>query len=139
MLYIVCQGFHCIPFSERGHYRQCGSLLELRLGFIRYFAIQEYAELGKPSVNPVGSAEQPIFPSQSYVPDCIFEKNFLFCGNQEAVENTAVICSLLASCKASQITPKEWFTDIIAGNRKTPKKSNNVLMKIMNRESLWNY
>ena len=42
------------------------------------------------------------------------EKNFLSCGNHEAAENTAVICSLLASCKASQVNPREWFTDIIA-------------------------
>lgn len=34
-------------------------------------------------------------------------KNFLFCGDHEAVENTAVICSLLASCKASQVNPRE--------------------------------
>lgn len=42
------------------------------------------------------------------------KKNFLSCGNHEAAENTAVICSLLASCKASQVNPREWFTDIIA-------------------------
>lgn len=47
-------------------------------------------------------------------PIALSRKNFLFCGNHEAAENTAVICSLLASCKASQVTPREWLTDIIA-------------------------
>ncbi|MFT0462358.1 IS66 family transposase, partial [Bacteroides thetaiotaomicron] len=37
-------------------------------------------------------------------------KNFLFCGNHEAAQNTAIICSLLASCKASNINPREWLT-----------------------------
>ena len=43
-----------------------------------------------------------------------YGKNFLFCRNHEAAENTAVICSLLASCKASQVNPRKWLTDIIA-------------------------
>ncbi len=43
-------------------------------------------------------------------PIALSRKNFLFCGNHEAAENTAVICSLLASCKASQVNPREWLT-----------------------------
>jgi transposase len=38
----------------------------------------------------------------------------LFYRNHEAAEYTAVICLLLASCKASQVNPKEWLADIIA-------------------------
>lgn len=47
-------------------------------------------------------------------PIALSRKNFLFCGNHEPAENTVVICSLLASCKASQVNPREWLTDIIA-------------------------
>ena len=47
-------------------------------------------------------------------PIALSRKNFLFCGNHEAAENTAVICSLLASCKASNINPREWMIDVIA-------------------------
>lgn len=47
-------------------------------------------------------------------PIALSRKNFLFCGNHEAAENTDVICSLLASCKASQVNPREWLTEIIA-------------------------
>jgi len=46
-------------------------------------------------------------------PIALSRKNFLFCGNHEAAENMAVICSLLASCKASQVNPREWLTDVI--------------------------
>jgi transposase len=47
-------------------------------------------------------------------PIALSRKNFLFCGNHEAAQNTAIICSLLASCKASNINPREWLTEGIA-------------------------
>lgn len=47
-------------------------------------------------------------------PLTISRNNFLFCGNHEATENTAVICSLLATCKAQQVNPREWLNDVIA-------------------------
>ncbi|WP_321335005.1 IS66 family transposase [uncultured Bacteroides sp.] len=47
-------------------------------------------------------------------PLTISRKNFLFCGNHQAAENTAVICSLLATCKAQEVNPREWLNDAIA-------------------------
>lgn len=47
-------------------------------------------------------------------PIALSRKNFLFCGNHQAAENTAMICSLLASCKESKVNPREWLTHIIA-------------------------
>jgi len=47
-------------------------------------------------------------------PIALSRKNFLFCGNHQAAENTAIICSLLASCKESKVNLREWLTDIIA-------------------------
>ena len=47
-------------------------------------------------------------------PLVLSRKNFLFCGNHEAAENTAVICSLLATCKAQDVNPREWLNDVIA-------------------------
>lgn len=47
-------------------------------------------------------------------PLVLSRKNFLFCGDHNAAENTAIICSLLASCKASNINPREWLNDVIA-------------------------
>lgn len=40
-------------------------------------------------------------------------KHMLFCGNHEAAENTAIICSLFGSCKERGATPREWLNDVI--------------------------
>jgi hypothetical protein len=37
----------------------------------------------------------------------------MFCGNHEAAENTAIICSLLTSCKETGVNPREWLIDVI--------------------------
>jgi len=47
-------------------------------------------------------------------PIAISRKNFLFCGNHQAAAHTAIICSLLASCKGAGINPREWLGDVIA-------------------------
>jgi hypothetical protein len=47
-------------------------------------------------------------------PIALGRKNYLFCGNHEAAENTAVICSLLATCKARGVNPREWLNETIA-------------------------
>ena len=39
-------------------------------------------------------------------------KNYLFCGNNESAERTAIIYSLLGSCKLAGINPMEWLTDV---------------------------
>lgn len=46
-------------------------------------------------------------------PIAISRKNFLFCGNHESAENTAIICSLLASCKQLDINPRMWLIDVL--------------------------
>ena len=65
-------------------------------------------------------------------PIALGRKNFLFCGNHEAAENTAVICSLLATCKARGINPRKWLNETIA---KLPyaleTKSRNELVKLL--------
>ena len=55
-------------------------------------------------------------------PLTLSRKNFLFCGNHEAAENTAIICSLLATCKAQEINPREWLNDVIAKLPYYPEK-----------------
>jgi len=47
-------------------------------------------------------------------PIALSRKNFLFCGNHQAAENTAIICSLLASCKGAGVNPREWLRDVLA-------------------------
>ena len=68
-------------------------------------------------------------------PIALSRKNFLFCGNHDTAENTAVICSLLAPCKASQVNPREWLTDAILYKRqgKRPKR---VVTQLLETEKL---
>ena len=55
-------------------------------------------------------------------------KNMLFCGNRQAAENTAVICSLLGSCKECGVNPREWLNDVISRlpYYLTPKSGKNL-------------
>jgi hypothetical protein len=47
-------------------------------------------------------------------PITLGRKNYLFCGNHEAAGNMAVICSLLATCKAHDVNPRLYLNSIIA-------------------------
>mgnify|MGYP004702772331 CR=1 FL=1 len=40
-------------------------------------------------------------------------KNYLFCGNHDAAENAAIMYSLIETCKALDVDPREWMTDIL--------------------------
>ena len=46
-------------------------------------------------------------------PIALSRKNFMFCGNHEAAGNTAIISSLLSSCKEQGVNPREWLIDVI--------------------------
>jgi len=46
-------------------------------------------------------------------PITVGRKNFLFCGNNEAAGNMAVICSLLSSCRDCNVNPREYLNDVI--------------------------
>ena len=51
-------------------------------------------------------------------------KNYLFCGNDEAARRTAIIYSLLGSCKLAGVNPTEWLTDVL--NRIPDHKANQL-------------
>lgn len=40
-------------------------------------------------------------------------KNYLFCGNDQAAERTAIIYSLLGSCRLADVNPNAWLTDVL--------------------------
>ena len=40
-------------------------------------------------------------------------KNYMFCGNHDAAENAAIMYSLLGCCKANDVNPREWLTDVL--------------------------
>ena len=47
-------------------------------------------------------------------PITLGRKNYLFCGNHEAAANMSVISSLLATCKAHDVNPRDYLNDVIA-------------------------
>lgn len=46
-------------------------------------------------------------------PLALGRKNYLFCQNHEAARHTAIIYSLLGTCKINNVNPVEWLTDIL--------------------------
>ena len=46
-------------------------------------------------------------------PLALGRKNYMFCGNHDAAENAAIMYSLLGCCKANDVNPREWLTDVL--------------------------
>ncbi|MBW1613054.1 MAG: transposase domain-containing protein [Deltaproteobacteria bacterium] len=46
----------------------------------------------------------------------------MFCGNHDAAENAAIMYSLLGCCKASDVNPQQWLTDVLT---RIPEYNNN--------------
>ena len=46
-------------------------------------------------------------------PLALGRKNFLFCGNHEAGVRAAIVYSLVGSCKALDVDPREWMEDVL--------------------------
>lgn len=46
-------------------------------------------------------------------PLALGRKNYLFAGNHGAAQNTAVLYSLLLSCKAIGVNPRAWLNDTL--------------------------
>ncbi len=46
-------------------------------------------------------------------PLALGRKNYLFCGNHDAAENAAIMYSLLGCCKACDVNPRQWLTDVL--------------------------
>ena len=68
--------------------------------------MRRYLEDGRIKIdnNLIENANRPIALSR---------KNFLFAGNHLAAENTAIICSLLSTCKEAGVNPREWLIDVL--------------------------
>lgn len=52
-------------------------------------------------------------------PLALGRKSFLFCGNHDAAVRAAIVYSLVSSCKAMGVDPREWMEDVmlrISGN-----------------------
>jgi len=45
-------------------------------------------------------------------PLALGRKNYLFCGNHQAARHTAIIYSLVGTCKLNNVNPTQWLTDV---------------------------
>ena len=64
-------------------------------------------------------------------PITLGRKNYLFCGNHEAAANMSVICSLLATCKAHDVTPRDYLNDVIARMPYHKKATHEELLELL--------
>jgi transposase len=54
--------------------------------------------------NPVENSIRPL---------AIGRKNYLFCGSHEAAKRSAMLYTLLGTCKMHGINPFDWFKDVL--------------------------
>lgn len=64
-------------------------------------------------------------------PITLGRKNYMFCGNHAAAENMAVVCSLLATCKAQNVNPRDYLNDIIDQMPYREKAAENELIDLL--------
>ena len=64
-------------------------------------------------------------------PITLGRKNYLFCGNHEAAGNMAVVCSLLATCKAHDVNPRNYLIDVISQMPYNTKASYKELLQLL--------
>ena len=64
-------------------------------------------------------------------PITLGRKNYLFCGNHQAAENMTVICSLLATCKAHDVNPREYLNDVITRMPYLKKPTHEDLVRLL--------
>jgi hypothetical protein len=58
-------------------------------------------------------------------------KNYLFCGDHEAAASMSVVCSLLATCKAHEVNPRDYLNDVIARMPYMQKATNDELLQLL--------
>ena len=64
-------------------------------------------------------------------PITLGRKNYLFCGNHEAAQNMAVVCSLLATCRNHDVNPRDYLNDIISQMPYHTKASYEELLQLL--------
>ena len=64
-------------------------------------------------------------------PVTLGRKNYLFCGNHEAAQNMAVVCSLLATCRNHDVNPRDYLNDIISQMPYHTKASYEELLQLL--------
>jgi transposase len=85
----------------------------LAYSITRWDALSLYTTDGKLNIdnNPVENAIRPV---------AIGRKNYLFAGSHEAAQRSAMLYSLLGTCKLNGINPFEWLKDVLTRIGKHP-------------------
>ncbi len=65
-------------------------------------------------------------------PLALGRKNYLFCGNDASAYRAAIVYSLIASCKAADVDPRQWMEDVLA-KISIYKKENKDLSELLPR------
>ena len=64
-------------------------------------------------------------------PVTLSRRNYLFCGNHEAAQNMAIVCSLLATCRNHEVNPRDYLNDIISQMPYHTKASYEELLQLL--------
>ena len=64
-------------------------------------------------------------------PITLGRKNYLFCGNHEAAQNMAVVCSLLATCRNHDVNPRLYLNDVVSQMPYHTKASHEELLQLL--------
>ena len=64
-------------------------------------------------------------------PITLGRKNYLFCGNHEAAQKMAVVCSLLATCRNHDVNPRDYLNDVISQMPYHTKASYEELLQLL--------
>lgn len=66
-------------------------------------------------------------------PLALGRKNFLFCGNHDAAIRAAIIYSLIGSCKAVGVDPRQWMEDVLVRISECEKNKDALTELLPNR------
>lgn len=84
------------------------SIIAKAIGYClgRWNELKRYTTDGKLNIdnNPVENSIRPV---------AIGRKNYLFAGSHEAAQRSAMLYSLLGTCKLHDINPSEWLTNVL--------------------------
>ena len=64
-------------------------------------------------------------------PITLGRKNYLFCGNHDAAQNMAVVCSLLATCRNHDVNPRDYLNYVISQMPYHTKASYDELLQLL--------
>lgn len=84
-----------------------------RIGMAINYAYGIYPRLGRYVVDGRYRIDNNL-AENAVRPLALGRKNYLFCQNHEAAERTAIIYSLLGTCKVCGVNPTAWLTDVLS-------------------------